>query len=331
MTTNELILEKLKNHPELFRTFKEELRATKDFIFDEDGERFTVLYCSLNKNVIYKKFTYTISDYNRTWFFADDNIVDTASDKFDVYKLREETEKAVDNRLKAYNESIDKCFNDVIKDLSFRVENAAKEGRYSVSSGINIYIAKYLDEQDIDKLTIKQRDDWSRIVTQKLNEYFGAKGFNTNIVQSNYYTLDWSYREGKNEWEPNTLTDTCKDKKKVTAILPDIEGDDCTGGITAGKDLDFTTINGNSSKDNLISDTKPIDDTIGDVNPLVKGLYSDIKCPYCGSRHFMEKYSISDCVYRPTIYKDGKVLSPVKGEGMTTTFECLDCGKEFVV
>ena len=356
-TRDELILEKLKKYPELFVSLKSEPRAAREFNFNDDGERFTVIYKSLD-GTVFSRHNFRISDYCKTWCFEGDNTANTTSYKFDACKLREMTEKAVDNRLKAYNESINKCFNDVIRDLSFKVENAAKEGRYSISSGVNIYIGKYLAEQDIDKLTIKQRDDWSRIVTKKLDEYFEARGFNTDhILQSNYYTLDWSYKESKNEYEPNTLTDTYKGKKKVTGILPDIEGDNSTVGIKTygtlvssnentlnpvydemslwndiNSNFDYTSgIKAEGQKDNIISDTKPINDTIGDVNPLSEGLFSDIKCPYCRSRHFMEKYSISDCVYRPTIYKDGKVVSPVKGEGMTTTFECLDCGKEFVV
>jgi DNA-directed RNA polymerase subunit RPC12/RpoP len=360
---NACILKKLKAHPELFRSFNPEPRAAREFDFNDDGERFTVIYKSID-GTVFSRHNYRISNYMKHWCFEGDETEDTTTYKFDACKLRKMTEKAVDNRLKAYNESINKCFNDVIKDLSFRVENAAKEGRYSINSGINIYIGKYLDEQDIDKLTIKQRDDWSIIVTKKLDEYFSAKGFNTNILQSNYYTLDWSYKEAKNEYEPNTLTDTYKGKKKVTGILPDIEGDNYTVGIKGcgtlissnentlkpvydemnlwneiNSNFDYTLgITAGMEKDNIISDTKPInlqvggkDGIIGDVNPLSKGLFSDIKCPYCGARHFMEKYSISDCVYRPTIYKDGKVISPIKGEGMTTTFECLECGKEFVV
>ena len=65
-----------------------------------------------------------------------------------------------------------------------------------------------------------------------------------------------------------------------------------------------------------------------DVNSYSTGLYSDIKCPYCGKSHFRVGGSITTAMYCPTIIKDGKVVS-VDGNTSTTEFYCLECEKTF--
>lgn len=226
--------------------------------------------------------------------------------------LRKTTERVNKEFSDRYFQSITQCFKDVIKDLANRVETAALKGKYFVTSNVNICISHYLKEEDINDLTVGMRDDWQWNIIKQLDEYFGKKGFNTNLKQDNYYTLDWSNKEEYHnpDYDPVKLKEKEPDSLiKIGSDEHHISDSDFTASI---KDYNFPTIN-------------------GDFNPESQGLYSDVKCPYCGAKHFMEKYSISDSVYRPTIYKDGKVISPIKDEGITTTFECLDCGKEFKI
>ena len=59
-----------------------------------------------------------------------------------------------------------------------------------------------------------------------------------------------------------------------------------------------------------------------------KNAYGDVVCPFCGAKHFMVLGGIIPAVYKPTVIKDGKIISDgvVKG---TTVYECLECHKQF--
>jgi DNA-directed RNA polymerase subunit RPC12/RpoP len=66
---------------------------------------------------------------------------------------------------------------------------------------------------------------------------------------------------------------------------------------------------------------------LGDV---VKGvsLYDGIKCPNCGSTHFMIGQSSMTCVYYPPIIKDGININPDRNK-TTTSYTCCECGKDW--
>lgn len=53
-----------------------------------------------------------------------------------------------------------------------------------------------------------------------------------------------------------------------------------------------------------------------------------IRCPHCGESYYMEKYSISTCMYCPPIYKNGVNINPDRNT-TTTHCTCMNCGKEF--
>jgi DNA-directed RNA polymerase subunit RPC12/RpoP len=53
-------------------------------------------------------------------------------------------------------------------------------------------------------------------------------------------------------------------------------------------------------------------------------IYDGIKCPKCGSTHFMVGPSVSTCVYYPPIIKDGVNINPDRNK-CTTQYECLEC------
>lgn len=56
-----------------------------------------------------------------------------------------------------------------------------------------------------------------------------------------------------------------------------------------------------------------------------EGLYSDIKCPKCGAKHFVVGPSTTTCVYYPPIIKDGKNINPDRNT-CTNHYECMECG-----
>lgn len=67
---------------------------------------------------------------------------------------------------------------------------------------------------------------------------------------------------------------------------------------------------------------------VGDVNPLSKGLYDDIRCPFCGAKHFTINYTTSTLVHSPVVVTDGQA-EIIGGNKTTTHCTCLNCMKEF--
>lgn len=72
------------------------------------------------------------------------------------------------------------------------------------------------------------------------------------------------------------------------------------------------------------------EDTFSDINPLSKGLYDDIACPYCGAKHFAVGYMMTTAMYCPTIIKDGKDVT-VNRNHSTTHCTCCECHREFTL
>lgn len=52
------------------------------------------------------------------------------------------------------------------------------------------------------------------------------------------------------------------------------------------------------------------------------------RCPYCDDSYYQELYSTTTCVYSPTIYKDGEIISK-KPNAIRKVCRCLNCGKDF--
>lgn len=65
-----------------------------------------------------------------------------------------------------------------------------------------------------------------------------------------------------------------------------------------------------------------------DVNSFIKGLYYDVKCPYCGKSHFQVGHSMTTAMYNPIVVKDGQVITNDFNVS-TTEFLCLECGMMF--
>lgn len=57
-------------------------------------------------------------------------------------------------------------------------------------------------------------------------------------------------------------------------------------------------------------------------------IYDGIKCPICGSTHFVVGPSVSTCVYYPPIIKDGVNINPDRNK-CTTSYECCNCGNRW--
>ena len=72
------------------------------------------------------------------------------------------------------------------------------------------------------------------------------------------------------------------------------------------------------------------EETITDINPEAKGLYDNIRCPYCGANHFALGYSVTTAMYCPTIIKDGKDVSVNKNQS-TTHCTCCECHRDFTI
>lgn len=54
-----------------------------------------------------------------------------------------------------------------------------------------------------------------------------------------------------------------------------------------------------------------------------------LKCPYCGSSHYIDYGGYTTTVCYSPVWKDGVNVNPDRNI-TTTTYKCLDCGKEFV-
>lgn len=66
------------------------------------------------------------------------------------------------------------------------------------------------------------------------------------------------------------------------------------------------------------------------ANPLSKGLFDDIQCPYCGAKHFRLGATMTAAIHIPTVIKDGKVV-PHGNAPRTTQCTCLECDKNFTI
>ena len=96
------------------------------------------------------------------------------------------------------------------------------------------------------------------------------------------------------------------------------------GTITYNEDDGLTLL----TPEGFAAVERRLEEEAHDVNPLSRGLNYDVKCPYCGARHFMIGGGMSTCMYCPTIMKDGKVIS--KHHNIyTEEYECLECHKRF--
>lgn len=52
------------------------------------------------------------------------------------------------------------------------------------------------------------------------------------------------------------------------------------------------------------------------------------RCPYCDDSYYQEMYSTTTCLYSPSIYKDGELISKTANTTRAVC-KCLSCGKEF--
>lgn len=53
-----------------------------------------------------------------------------------------------------------------------------------------------------------------------------------------------------------------------------------------------------------------------------------LKCPYCGGLYYMDCGGYTTAACYPPIWKDGVNVNPDRNR-TTTTYRCLDCGKDF--
>jgi len=53
-----------------------------------------------------------------------------------------------------------------------------------------------------------------------------------------------------------------------------------------------------------------------------------IKCPQCKDSYYIEKYTVSTCMYYPPIFKNGINVNP-DGNITTHQCQCCNCGYEF--
>lgn len=60
-------------------------------------------------------------------------------------------------------------------------------------------------------------------------------------------------------------------------------------------------------------------------------LSDSVKCPYCGASYYREGPSTCTLVYEAPVIKDGHRLINHQVNTTTTEYECLNCGRTFVV
>ena len=88
-----------------------------------------------------------------------------------------------------------------------------------------------------------------------------------------------------------------------------------------------TTVSGNLNNQGI--ETLNISDqTHSMVNPYTVSA-EVVKCPKCGSRHFLMGGGISTLVYTPMEFKDGKAVLGKEINKTINHYTCLDCGEEF--
>lgn len=60
------------------------------------------------------------------------------------------------------------------------------------------------------------------------------------------------------------------------------------------------------------------------ISNKVKG----VMCPHCDASYFQVLYQTTTCVYAPSIYKDGELISKTPNT-IRLVCHCLNCGKDF--
>ena len=60
-------------------------------------------------------------------------------------------------------------------------------------------------------------------------------------------------------------------------------------------------------------------------------LSDSVRCPYCGANSYVEGPSTCTLVYEAPVVKDGHRLISHQINTTTTEYECLKCGRKFVI
>ena len=147
------------------------------------------------------------------------------SEKVTVGQLREISLNAMEKRQHKFISVVDRCVADVIEDMEGRLVSVAESGATSITSGVNICDYEYTrDLEDYDLA------EYERFVHNKLRSYWEDRGFNASGLQSNYYSVRWSYdgecdeSEGENREIPDfpDVVDNSEKTREWLDNLPSI-------------------------------------------------------------------------------------------------------------